>query len=1070
MMVDRTAKRAVTGAIAEEEYKEQKTQMINYENDKFAKDFMCWLMGKDPTERTDPAYIKRRLQKEGINPNHGPLRGEGVDEFLTSFLEKRAEFIHKFTRIKLGPNKAMKWNLGHYYLYYKYVLRDLPYPEDEIFDDFSVYFPLGSAPRPDKSYKTLSGEKLKYGGRGELKPEYFCMLPELHMTDQKEPAAAPDPPLAVKTTKIVAPPEPKVEPNPQAPPEVSPPAKALASSTQVAASQVAHAAPAPIQAPPPQNDWAASDEERAKYGLGPIDRKIIKEEDEEDDPGDRYPMPPEDSEEAKRDLNRAMRGLPPKKKDDKGKGPMKSETDPESEPPASAAASSSPPPVPPRSNFPTPPPIKQEPVASANPEASATAFAARPEDDPEAGSAQPAAPAPAPKKHVLNKDQTESLNDINLYKTFYSPQRIKLDNDIEHIESVMEKQIYPYVKRLRAMLLDDTIRKSADFDSVQQASDQAEQIYTNLLNQHESLLKQRMADRAKQGQSSVAQTAPPAPPEFVPPPPAPEEPPAAPEPAPDKGKEPAHPPVAPSEPEIVPLPEPEPAKPAAPEPAKPTPPKPHKYTPHPAVPPPPVPGDKKMYGSNRKIKPKDPPTPPTSPRLRQLPAPPSSEPEPAPAAAAAPAPEAPVAPAASEPEPPAASVSSAPAPPPQEPEPQAQAEPPPAEPSAAAPIPPDDIPESVAADQPGPSSNDKGKEPLKPKTKIKKREPLETAKGKMREKIKKTEQDDINMEYGERIKADREYAAKRHAEQEAEDKKRITELKRKIEDSELPKSSKKKKPSYEEIAERAEQRIRTFKHINLEMVSRYDKSAPFYLQHLTESVAELGGAYAEGRPGTPERRARKMRKAQQLLARWIEHFTPPLAESAPEEPAAAPVPSTPPLPPMSPKREPSPPPRAATPPLPPVSPERERPPPSDEVLSSAPPPPASPRQPPSSPGRRPSLSPSRASSIDNGGTPIEPLKIRRTWNKERKVAEAIRYFKRLETPSKHGLARPTKENYEKFVKGLNKLILEYPNHNNLKVIMEKAAETIAKWGKEVEREGSRKPGRTRSNTQFQQKN
>lgn len=128
-------------------------------NDEFARDFHMWLVGKTPTNPSHPAYVRDKEAKLGIDPNHGNLPGTDIPAYLESFVDKKSAFMKKYAYLRMGPNKAFPWSLAHYWLYYKYILRGLPYTEDQLLGDFDKYFPDNSGPRPDEPFRTLPGQE-----------------------------------------------------------------------------------------------------------------------------------------------------------------------------------------------------------------------------------------------------------------------------------------------------------------------------------------------------------------------------------------------------------------------------------------------------------------------------------------------------------------------------------------------------------------------------------------------------------------------------------------------------------------------------------------------------------------------------------------------------------------------------------------------------------------------------------------------------------------------------------------------------------------------------------------------
>lgn len=161
-------KQALETVLMSSELPQNIRDLQDREAEQFTKDFMCWLQGKQPKSKSDPAYIDNRLKQYGIDPNHGPLHGPGITEFIGSVVEKKAELHQKIALLAAGPDKMFPWGLDHYWLFYKYLCRDKPYPEDEMLYDFDKYWPNESKGRPDKSYKALGDpEKSYYGYRNE---------------------------------------------------------------------------------------------------------------------------------------------------------------------------------------------------------------------------------------------------------------------------------------------------------------------------------------------------------------------------------------------------------------------------------------------------------------------------------------------------------------------------------------------------------------------------------------------------------------------------------------------------------------------------------------------------------------------------------------------------------------------------------------------------------------------------------------------------------------------------------------------------------------------------------------
>jgi len=127
-------------------------------NDQFAKDFMMFLLGKHPKQeiywkdgkwRKDPSYIKDKLRELGMNPDHDGFQDAGIKQYISSFIKKKSDFMQKYTALRMGPNKAFPWQLKHYWLFYKYIVRGVPFIEDVVLAEFSQFFPDNS-PRDQK--------------------------------------------------------------------------------------------------------------------------------------------------------------------------------------------------------------------------------------------------------------------------------------------------------------------------------------------------------------------------------------------------------------------------------------------------------------------------------------------------------------------------------------------------------------------------------------------------------------------------------------------------------------------------------------------------------------------------------------------------------------------------------------------------------------------------------------------------------------------------------------------------------------------------------------------------------
>jgi hypothetical protein len=231
---------AYLGAMMKEQYQQDKQNEVNILSDKFAKDFMCWLNGDDPKNPGDPAYVRDRMQLAGYNIKQPTrMRGEGVDEYLASFLDKKSEFVKKWTRIRMGPHRAFKWNLGHFYLFYKYFLRNAPYTEDELLSDFDCFYPDLSGPRDAQPYRELGHKDMIFydGQRPRLEPHSaFCgteaptnQQPPVTVKNQPSVPEPPGPPSNIQQAQKQDPgasvqikPEPgqpSSQPQPQPPPQ-----------------------------------------------------------------------------------------------------------------------------------------------------------------------------------------------------------------------------------------------------------------------------------------------------------------------------------------------------------------------------------------------------------------------------------------------------------------------------------------------------------------------------------------------------------------------------------------------------------------------------------------------------------------------------------------------------------------------------------------------------------------------------------------------------------------------------------------------------------------------------------
>lgn len=126
-------------------------------DDQFAKDFQVWLLGRDPDNLYHPAYVKTREKQHGIERKKGErFFGKDIDEWLGSFIDRKADFMKKLTYLKMGPNKAFKWNLDHYWLFYKYIMRGLPFPSDYVLSEFDAMFPDTQGERkPEDAWRSL---------------------------------------------------------------------------------------------------------------------------------------------------------------------------------------------------------------------------------------------------------------------------------------------------------------------------------------------------------------------------------------------------------------------------------------------------------------------------------------------------------------------------------------------------------------------------------------------------------------------------------------------------------------------------------------------------------------------------------------------------------------------------------------------------------------------------------------------------------------------------------------------------------------------------------------------------
>lgn len=146
---------ALMNAVAAHELPRMMTAEEHRVNEQFAEDFMCFLNGKDPTDESDPAYVKNRLREIGMMENHGPFMGRGIKEWMGGFLERKQKYALKLLQLRMGPHIAFEWHWGHYLLWYKYILRNVPYTEDELLADFDKYFPHSWGGRPAAHYRQL---------------------------------------------------------------------------------------------------------------------------------------------------------------------------------------------------------------------------------------------------------------------------------------------------------------------------------------------------------------------------------------------------------------------------------------------------------------------------------------------------------------------------------------------------------------------------------------------------------------------------------------------------------------------------------------------------------------------------------------------------------------------------------------------------------------------------------------------------------------------------------------------------------------------------------------------------
>lgn len=156
-------KQAFLNIIAQDEWNRLMQAEQDRMGEQFTKEFIDFLQGRDPTDMRNPAYIKNRLKDLNLNLYPGSLLGKGIKEWLESFTEAKRDVLNKLMALRMGPHKAFEWELPHFYLWYKYVLRDLPYKEDEVLLDFDRYWPMLSSKRDDVGFKQLGPEGWKSG-------------------------------------------------------------------------------------------------------------------------------------------------------------------------------------------------------------------------------------------------------------------------------------------------------------------------------------------------------------------------------------------------------------------------------------------------------------------------------------------------------------------------------------------------------------------------------------------------------------------------------------------------------------------------------------------------------------------------------------------------------------------------------------------------------------------------------------------------------------------------------------------------------------------------------------------
>lgn len=163
---DDARRQAVEMVLTESDLPRNLRELQDKEAELFTKDFMCWLQGKHPKKESDPAYISHRLKQYGVMPNHGPLHGPGITEFIKSTVDKKAQLHAKIAVLAQGPNRCFPWTIEHYWLFYKYLLRDKPFLEDEMLVDFDKFWPNESDGRVGQHFKGLGDTQWSsYGGR-----------------------------------------------------------------------------------------------------------------------------------------------------------------------------------------------------------------------------------------------------------------------------------------------------------------------------------------------------------------------------------------------------------------------------------------------------------------------------------------------------------------------------------------------------------------------------------------------------------------------------------------------------------------------------------------------------------------------------------------------------------------------------------------------------------------------------------------------------------------------------------------------------------------------------------------